>query len=679
MSQDTYPPGAHPHMVEGGMRTAPPPLPENATPDEKDAHWFRHVYQGDRMPQLTVRAVLMGGVIGMLMSVSNLYTTVKLGWAFGVAITACVLSYVIWNLFRALSGGRLSQMSILENNCMASTASAAGYSTGGTVGTAFGALLLIQGGHVDWTLLVPFVFLVAALGVFLAIPMKRQMINHEQLPFPSGIAAAETLRSLYEKGREAVEKAVSLIVALFIGMLVALLRTYEGLVDQLNKVGKAPQWLIDASHSVKIPELVAFPSRWIAPRGNVAGWGFEPSALLVAAGMIVGIRVSFSMLCGGLLLYLVVVPAMWNMDASHAAEVGEWAKAAAAAKAAGLPVPDAPYVNNFTYGADGSFNPLRWSLWAGTSLMVFSSFTVVAIQWRTIARAFRFGNRGAAGPHSAVEVPASWLVLGLIPIGLALVVLQHYAFNMSWVLGVIAVAMAFPLGLVACRATGETDTTPIGPMGKITQLVYAALAQGDKVINLASAGVTAGSAGASADLLTDLKSGYLLGANPRRQFIAQFAGCFFGTLAIVPAWYLMFPDKATLESYNPPAANMWKAFAEALTAGLNSVPVSAQYGIVIGGLLGIAMPLIEILVLKPHQRKYMPSATGVGLAWVVPFQNSLSFALGAVITWLWMKASPKAANKYNVPIASGLIAGEALLAAFIAIAGTVVGLIWALP
>ncbi len=112
------------------------PLPRDASPDEKDLHWYTHAYQGDRMPQLTFRAVAMGAVLGMLMSVSNLYTTLKVGWSFGVAITSCVLSFVIWNAIRALSGGRLGPMSILENNCMQSTASAAGASTGSTIGTA---------------------------------------------------------------------------------------------------------------------------------------------------------------------------------------------------------------------------------------------------------------------------------------------------------------------------------------------------------------------------------------------------------------------------------------------------------------------------------------------------------------------------------------------------------------
>src|SRR6185503_4173732 len=171
-----------------------PELPENAPPEEKDLYWYKHFYQGDKQRQLTLRAVLTGGLLGMFMSISNLYTTLKLGWSFGVAITACVLSYVIWNGLRALTRNWMTQMSMLETNCMQSTASAAGYSTGSTIGTAFGALLLINGFHHPWYVVAPFALLTAALGVFLAIPMKRQMINYEQLKFPSGIAAAETLR-----------------------------------------------------------------------------------------------------------------------------------------------------------------------------------------------------------------------------------------------------------------------------------------------------------------------------------------------------------------------------------------------------------------------------------------------------------------------------------------------------
>lgn len=97
-----------------------PPLPANATNEEKDQHWFKHVYVGDKMPQLTLRAVLTGGILGMLLAASNLYTTLNIGWAFGVAITSSVISFVIWSIITPLVGCR--KMTILETNCMASTA-----------------------------------------------------------------------------------------------------------------------------------------------------------------------------------------------------------------------------------------------------------------------------------------------------------------------------------------------------------------------------------------------------------------------------------------------------------------------------------------------------------------------------------------------------------------------------
>jgi uncharacterized oligopeptide transporter (OPT) family protein len=148
---------------------------------------------------------------------------------------------------------------------------------------------------------------------------------------------------------------------------------------------------------------------------------------------------------------------------------------------------------------------------------------------------------------------------------------------------------------------------------------------------------------------------------------------FFGTLAIIPAWYLLVPDRAALEAFNPPAANMWKAVADLLTQGIHMLPVTARWAIAIGALLGIAMPLYERLF--PKHTRYMPSAIGLGLAWVIPFQNALSFAIGAAIAVVWTRWRRDSAERLTIPIASGLVAGESLVAAFIAIACTVIGLL----
>ena len=115
----------------------------------------------------------------------------------------------------------------------------------------------------------------------------------------------------------------------------------------------------------------------------------------------------------------------------------------------------------------------------------------------------------------------------------------------------IAVALSFLLALVACRVTGETETTPVGAMGKVTHLAFGVLSPGN--VNLMSANITAGAATSAADLLTDLKSGYLLGANPRQQFLAQFAGIFVGSVVSVLTFAVLVPNARALGTDQFPA------------------------------------------------------------------------------------------------------------------------------
>ena len=224
-----------------------------AAPEEPELKWYREVYRGDSMKQLTVRAVVMGAFLGAFMSLSNLYVGLKTGWGMGVAITACILSFTIWKtLMAALPFLFKSEMTILENNCMQSTASSAGYSTGGTMVSAISAYLIITGTHMPWTVLTLWTVFLAMLGVFIAIPMKRQMINIEQLKFPSGIAAAETLKSLHAKGAEAVGKAKALGLAGLFGAAVAWMRD----------AGVRASWFGASSW---LPEKIALPSSLAIP------------------------------------------------------------------------------------------------------------------------------------------------------------------------------------------------------------------------------------------------------------------------------------------------------------------------------------------------------------------------------------------------------------------------------
>jgi uncharacterized oligopeptide transporter (OPT) family protein len=241
------------------------------------------------------------------------------------------------------------------------------------------------------------------------------------------------------------------------------------------------------------------------------------------------------------------------------------------------------------------------------------------------------------------------------------------------------VAMCFVLSLVVSRATGETDLSPSGAMGKLMQLLFALISPPAAVgaatsvtHNVMSAGIAVNSSGAAADLLSDLKTGYLLGANPRRQFLAQLAGVFFGVLVSVPAWYLMVPNFTALENYPNPGAQIWVAVARALTGGLSSLPPSILVAVLIAAGIGVMLPLLERAL--PKARPYLPSATGLGLGWVVPFSIPLSFAIGGVIVAVWRRLSRGTEDTYSVPVASGLIAGESMVKALLAMLATAIGL-----
>jgi putative OPT family oligopeptide transporter len=594
------------------------------TPEEIEQQWFEQVYKGrgDSMAQLTWRAVLMGSVLGAVLSLTNLYIGLKAGWGFGVAITACILSYAGWTGLYRLGLAR-TKMTILENNCMQSTASSAGYSTGGTLVSAFAAYILLNGHPLPIPLMLGWVFFLAVLGVTMAIPMKRQMINIEQLRFPSGIAAAETLRALHSHGEKGVRAAQALGVA---GAMAAVSQFWA---DGLRLISSRLEPYSISAMVTWLNEMV-FGKSWM---GRTVMFNWDP--IFLAAGALTGLRVSASMMLGGTLCWAVFVPIMEHQG---------------------------------VITGSGFRDVVQWTLWGGVACMVTSGLLSFALQWRTIFRSFRnlgsMFSRTESKARSEVdllEAPTSWFIAGQLVSLVALAWLAHVSFEMPVWQSVVAVLLSFFLALVACRVTGETDTTPIGAMGKVTQLTFGILSPGHMNINLMSANITAGAATSAADLLTDLKSGYLLGANPRKQFLAQFAGIFVGTVVTVLCFGVMVPDASVLGSdrFPAPAAQTWRAVAIALSKGLESLGPVKTWSIGIGGLIGIILPLLSKAF--PRYEKWIPSAAGIGLSWTFHWYYSLLFFAGAILSEGYARISPKKAEEYTFPVASGIIAGGSLM------------------
>ncbi len=606
---------------------------DGRTPEQIERDWYENVYKGagDTMPQLTWRAILMGAVLGCVMSLTNIYIGLKTGWSLGVAITACILSFTIWRGLRTV-GFVKSDFSILENNCMQSTATAAGYSVGGTMISAIAAMMMITGTSMGFWTLVSYNVALAVLGVVMAVPMKRQMINIEQLKFPSGVACAETLRSLHASGDEAARKARALGIAGGLGALVA--------------------WVRDATFTFmpwNMPSSVPFGS--LAVQGiplTRLTMSWDMGLIMIAAGAIIGFKVAWSMLLGAIVNYLLMVP-----SAIHRGDIVA-----------------------LNAGAGIGFRDItRWSLWTGVSMMVVSSIVMLFLNGGAILRAFSglgamFGRETAGRDEdrlAAIEVPNSWMAIGLAISSVIVIYMLGHIWHVRWWMSLVAIAMTFVLSLVACRATGETDTTPTGAMGKVVQLTYGVLAPADMTTNLMTASVTANSAGCAADLLTDLKSGYLLGANPRKQFLAQVAGILPGAIVVGLAWRYLVPNADVLgtDRFPAPAAQVWKAVAELLSKGVDSVPVTARVGAFFGAFFGLALPLAERAF--PKARRFIPSPTGFGLAVVMQGFNAISMFVGALVVVVLERAKPKLADTYVIPVASGLIAGESLMAIVITV------------
>jgi len=299
--------------------------------------------------------------------------------------------------------------------------------------------------------------------------------------------------------------------------------------------------------------------------------------------------------------------------------------------------------------------------------MVAAGLLSFALSWRTALRAFRdlgqiLSFRSAAlGEHDRIEAPMSWFAVGQIVSLVALAWLGQASFSMPVWETVIAVALSFWLALVASRVTGETDTTPVGAMGKVTQLIFGALHPGNVNVNLMSANITAGAATSSADLLTDLKSGYLLGANPRQQFLAQFSGIFVGTMVSVLTFAVLVPNAQVLgtDQFPAPAAQTWSAVAIALGQGLSSLEPVKLWLIFAGGVVGVVLTLAPVLLSKYGE--YLPSASAFGLAWVFQWYYGLLFFLGALAALLVERRNPKFAKDFTLPVASGVVAGGSLM------------------
>jgi putative OPT family oligopeptide transporter len=567
------------------------------TPAEKDRWWLENVFRGD-MPQLTIRSALTGMILGSVLSLTNLYIGIQTGWTLGVGITSVILAFATFKILSRSGLGR--EMTILENNCMQSIATAAGYMTAPLV-TSLAAYMIITGRLIPLRITIVWMISLSILGVLFAFPLKRRFINDEQYPYPEGRACGIVLDALHRSdATEGLFKAKLLTGAAVVSALIELLRSEKVMGMLRVPMLKIPEYWDSLLYRFTTPSIRGVSLSDLTIR-------LDSSIVMVAAGGLMGIRTGMSLLIGAVINYCILAP--WAMEQGLIEGVG-------------------------------FRNILKWGMWGGVSMMTTAALFSFFAKPQVLAQALRgvLGRRKqAADPIAHIELPMRVSAIGIPLVGAFIVWLAWRFFGIDWWLGVIAIPLVFVFVTVGATSAGLTSITPTSALGYLTQTTYSILSPGKITTNVMTAAITAEVASNTSNLLMDIKPGYMLGGKPRHQAAGHVLGIFAGAFVAIPVFYAMIQyDPAALMSDKlpMPGAQAWRAVAEVLTKGLGFLHPTARYAVFIGGALGI---LFEILR-KVTKNRFPLSAVGIGLAFVISFSTSLSMALGAILFWILGKA-----------------------------------------
>jgi len=561
-------------------------------------------------PQLTWKSVGTGMILGGLLSICNVYTGLKIGWGLNMSITGILLAFAFWSVMSRLTGGNVRNINKLENNVSQASISAAGAVSSAGLVSAIPALTLLEGTTFKWWQLFLWISTVCFVGIAVAMGLRRQMIIRDKLPFPGGIACAETLKEVYNTGSEALRR----VGVLGLGALAG------GLIKVAEIMGKVKATALGATINGSPAATYTF--------------ALDPTLLMVAVGGLIGFRACWSLMLGAIIAYLGI--GIQLVDSGIVPAVRR-------------PISD-------------------WLLWPGVTLMVVASLVSFSFSARAIARSFRPAPKVEAEEDPSKvdtgEVTRNWFLFSLTLALILAVIMQTWFFGIAWWAATIAVLLSFALAVVSTRVSGETNVNPVGAMGKVTQLVFAGIAPASPSANLMTASVTAGAASQCSDLMHDLKCGYLLGAIARKQVVGQIIGSVAGA-AVAGAFYLILvpnPKEMLLTPEWPaPAVAQWKAVAEVFKNGIHSLPHGATTAMLIAAIVGVVLPVSEKLF--PKAKAFIPSAAALGLAFVIPANNSISMFIGGCLALSLAKFFPKWTERFLITVCAGVIAGESLVGA----------------
>lgn len=600
-----------------------------------------HVGSGTKLPETTLKAVLLGVILSAVLAGANAYLGLFAGMTVSASIPAAVISMALLKLFK--------RHNILENNAV-QTAASAGESLAAGVIFTFPALVLM--GY--WT---EFNYAETALialsggilGVFFTIPLRRALIIDMKLTFPEGIATSEVLKT-GEKGGKAI---MYLIWGGLIGAAVKFaesgLKLWEGIFAKATMLGE---------------RTLGFVSLNLSPA-------------LIAVGYIVGVNIALVVFLGGVISWWVAIPIytslFGNPDGLSAVDLGY-----------------SVWSSQIRYLGVGGM--IVGGIWALISLR-----KTLGVALKAGVKSFREATDEEV-ERTEQDTPMKWVILGIgimiVPI-FAIYLREIQEVSITLIMAFIMLIAGFLFASVAGYMAGlvGSSNNPISGVTIATiltsSLILLAL-MGDDATSGPVAAIMIGSVVACAaaiagDNMQDLKAGFLLGATPFRQQLMQFAGVIAAALTLpfvldlLNEGYGFGPKTAeNPDSLTAPQATLMQSVAEGVFGG--NLPWDI---ITIGMVIGIVVILIDQILARSKSNFRMPVlALAVGL--YLPFELDSAIMLGGLVAWLADKGRQRVkimlgeearqmSAQSGLLFASGLITGEALIGILLAIPVAVYG------
>ncbi|WP_448221411.1 OPT family oligopeptide transporter [Gordonia iterans] len=597
--------------------------------------------------ELTLRSVILGGLITLVFTAANVYLGLKVGLTFATAIPAAVISMSVLRYF--------ANHSIVENNIVQTIASAAG---------TLSAIIFVLPGliMIGWWTGFPYWETVAVcaiggiLGVMYSIPLRRVLVTGSDLPFPEGVAAAEVLKvGDSEVGAEQNRGGMRMIVT---GSLVA---AGFSLLASLKVVASS------VSGAFKVA-------------GGASMWGASLSMALIGVGHLVGVSVGVAMLVGLVISYFVLLPIRSS---------GEIGAGDLLDQVSTIFAGDVRFI-----GAGAIAVAAVWTL-----------LTLIVPIVRGIVDSVASARKRRGGELVDIterDIPIQYVggvvLISMIPVGWLLWDFLQDSVIAQNAGGMVAISVIFVLsiGLIVGAVCGYmagligSSNSPISGVGILVVLLAAVLLKathgsdgGDEALamtayTLFTAAVVFGIATISNDNLQDLKTGQLVGATPWKQQVALVIGVMFGAIVIPPVLGLMntaFGFQGAPGAGDDALAAPQAALMSSLAQGVFGSDL--DWGLI---WLGVAIGAVVIVVDEALKRttsfRLPPLAVGMGM--YLPMALTLIIPIGAFIgraydNWADRDRADAARKKrLGVLMATGLIVGESLYGVLFAgvIAGT---------